>query len=248
MTISIPHRTKAEAAAVVAPAQQTQPVSLRDFLARAQWATGLSAEELQQLEREVIVRRISAGGFVCRKGEAVEHWIGVFDGLVKMSNLSSEGKLTTLTGVPTGGWFGEGSLLKTEPRRYDIVALRDSRVAYMPRTAFFRLLDTNLRFNRFLLTQLNERLGQFILLVESERLHEPDARVARSLGALFNPVLYPGIGRQLQLSQEEIGLLAGVSRQRVNQALQVLEKAGLLQVDYGGVTVIDLPGLQRFGA
>jgi len=245
MTISIPHRTNADDATVNRPDSRSP---LHAFLARAQWADGLSNDELQQLERDVIVRRVATDGFVCRKGEPVEHWIGVFDGLVKMSNLSSEGKLTTLTGVPTGGWFGEGSLLKTEPRRYDIVALRDSRIAYMPRATFFRLLDTNLRFNRFLLTQLNERLGQFILLVESERLHEPDARVARSLGALFNPVLYPGIGRQLQLSQEEIGLLAGVSRQRVNQALQVLEKAGLLQVDYGGVTVIDLPGLQRFGA
>jgi CRP-like cAMP-binding protein len=107
------------------------------------------AEELRQLEREIVVRRIAAGGFVCRKGEPVEHWIGVFDGGVKMSNLSASGKLTTLTGVPTGGWFGEGSLLKTEPRRYDIVALRDSRIAYMPRATFFRLLDTNLRFNRF---------------------------------------------------------------------------------------------------
>ena len=75
-----------------------------------------------------------------------------------------------------------------------------------------------------------------------------EKRVARSLGALFNPVLYPGIGRQILISQEEIGFLAGVSRQRVNQALQVLEKAGLLRVDYGGVTVIDLQGLQRFGA
>ncbi len=218
------------------------------FLAGAQWAEGVSAEELREVERSIVVRRVGPGGFVCRKGEPVDHWIGVFDGLVKMTNLSSEGKSTTLTGVPTGGWFGEGSLLKTEPRRYDIVALRDSQIAYMPRATFYRLLDSNLSFNRFLLTQLNERLGQFILLVESERLHEPDARVARSLGALFNPVLYPGIGRQLQLSQEEIGLLAGVSRQRVNQALQVLERAGLLRVDYGGVTVIDLHGLQRFGA
>jgi CRP-like cAMP-binding protein len=165
-----------------------------------------------------------------------------------MSNLSSEGKLTTLTGVPTGGWFGEGSMLKTEPRRYDIMALRDSRVAFMPRATFNRLLDTNLGFNRFLLVQLNERLGMFIALIENERLLEPDARVARSLGALFNPVLYPGIGRQIQISQEEIGFLAGVSRQRVNQALQVLEKAGVLRIDYGGVTVVDLPGLQGFGA
>ena len=55
------------------------------------------------------------------------------------------------------------------------------------------------RLQRFLLVQLNERLGMFISLMENERLLEPDARVARSLGALFNPALYPGIGRQLQI-------------------------------------------------
>jgi CRP-like cAMP-binding protein len=109
------------------------------------------------------------------------------------------------------------------------------------------LLDTNLAFNRFLIVQLNERLGQFISLVEGERLLEPDARVARSLANLFNPVLYPGLGHKLEISQEEIGLLAGVSRQRVIQALRVLEKAGLLRVEYGGVMVVDLAGLQGFG-
>jgi CRP/FNR family transcriptional regulator, cyclic AMP receptor protein len=224
------------------------PQTIADFLATCRWTQTLSAEELRRVENEIVEKRVPAGGYVCRKGEAVANWIGVIDGLVKMSNLSHEGKLTTLTGVPTGGWFGEGSLLKNEPRRYDIMALRESRVAFMPRATFTRLLDTNLGFNRFLLVQLNERLGMFIALIENERLLEPDARVARSLGALFNPVLYPGIGRQIQISQEEIGFLAGVSRQRVNQALQVLEKAGLLRVDYGGVTVIDLLGLQGFGS
>lgn len=222
--------------------------TLAHFLSTCRWTQTLSAEELARVAGEIVEKRVAAGGYVCRKGEAVASWIGVIDGLVKMSNLSTEGKLTTLTGVPTGGWFGEGSLLKDEPRRYDIMALRESRVAFMPRATFTRLLDTNLAFNRFLLVQLNERLGMFIALIENERLLEPDARVARSLGALFNPVLYPGIGRQILISQEEIGFLAGVSRQRVNQALQVLEKAGLLRVDYGGVTVIDLQGLQRFGA
>ncbi|MEQ1516477.1 MAG: Crp/Fnr family transcriptional regulator [Usitatibacteraceae bacterium] len=222
--------------------------TLDQFLATCRWTQTLTAEELQRVAGEIVEKRVAAGGYVCRKGETVASWIGVIDGLVKMSNLSTEGKLTTLTGVPAGGWFGEGSLLKDEPRRYDIMALRDSRIAYLPRATFNRLLNTNLGFNRFLLVQLNERLGQFIGSVENERLLEPDARVARSLGALFNPVLYPGIGRQIQISQEEIGFLAGVSRQRVNQALQVLEKAGMLRVEYGGVTVIDLAGLQGFSA
>ena len=226
----------------------TQRQTIPDFLSTCRWAQSLSADELQRVASEIVEKKVVSGGYVCRKGEVVANWIGVIDGLVKMSNLSSEGKLTTLTGVASGGWFGEGSLLKDEPRRYDILALRDSRIAYLPRATFNRLLNTNLGFNRFLLVQLNERLGMFIALMENERLLEPDARVARSLGALFNPVLYPGIIRQLQISQEEIGLLAGVSRQRVNQALQVLEKVGLLRVEYGGVTVVDLSGLQKFGA
>ena len=69
---------------------------------------------------------------MCRKGEAVEAWVGVVDGLVKMANVSADGKPTSFVGVGSGGWFGEGSLLKDEPRRYDIVALRESAVAYMP--------------------------------------------------------------------------------------------------------------------
>ena len=171
----------------------------------------------------------------------------VIDGLVKMANVTSEGKSTTFTGVPAGGWFGEGSLLKDEPRRYDIVAMRDTSVALMPRATFLRLLETSLAFNRYLLVQLNERLGQFIGMVETERFHDPEGRVARCLAMLYNPQLSPGIGARLEISQEEIGLLAGVSRQRVNQALQALEKAGLLQIEYGAVSILDLDGLRAFG-
>jgi CRP/FNR family transcriptional regulator, cyclic AMP receptor protein len=211
------------------------------------WGKTLGEAELAAAAADIVEKKVATGGYVCRKGEPVEAWIGVIDGLVKMSSLSPEGKPISFTGVPTGGWFGEGSLLKhPEPRMYDVVAVRESRVAYMPRAAFMRLIDHSIAFNRFLLKQLNERLGQFIGTVENDRLLEPDARVARALAQLFNPLLYPGTAAQLQLSQEEIGLLSGVSRQRANQALQVLEKAGLLKVEYGGVRVLDVAGLRRF--
>ena len=220
---------------------------LIDALAASPWGPLLSPDELARVTGEMVEKRIPAGAPACRKGEPVEAWIGVIEGLVKMTNLSPEGKSVTFTGVPAGGWFGEGSLLKyPEPRRYDVIAVRESRVAYLPRASFNRLLDTHLGFNRFLLKQLNERLGQFIAMIETDRLLEPDARVARALAQLFNPLLYPHTAALLQLSQEEIGLLSGVSRQRANQALQVLEKAGLVKVEYGGVRVLDVEGLKQF--
>ena len=220
--------------------------SLDELLAASLWTRSLSAAQVERVAAETIVRTLPVGVPACRKGEPVESWIGVIDGLVKMTSMNTEGKTTTFLGVTSGGWFGEGSLLKDKTRKYDVVTLRESRIAYMPRATFEWLLDTSIEFNRFLLLQLNERLGQFIAMVEYERLLEPDARVARSLASLFNPVLYPDQATDIQLSQEEIGYLTGVSRQRVNQALQVLEKAGLVQVEYGRIRILDLDGLRSF--
>jgi len=220
--------------------------TLSDLLAASLWTRTLTPQQIARVEAETQVRVLPVGVPVCRKGEAVEHWIGLIDGLVKMTSVTPEGKTTTFAGVTSGGWFGEGSLLKDKTRKYDVVTLRESRVAYMPRATFEWLLDTDIAFNRFLLMQLNERLAQFIAMLEHERLLEPDARVARSLAGLFNPVLYPDQATDVQLSQEELGYLSGVSRQRVNQALQVLEKAGLLKIEYGRIRILDLDGLRGF--
>ena len=222
--------------------------SFKALLHQTIWAKQLNPEQMARVEADTVEQFVPRGGFVCRKGELVDAWIGVIEGLVKMNNLSPEGKSVTFTGVPAGGWFGEGTLLKQESRKYDVVALRDSRIARMPSKTFMWLLDTSLPFTRFLLMQLNERLGQFIGMVEFDRLLDVDARVARCLAALFNTHLYPGTNTLLQISQEEIGFLSGASRQRANQALQVLEKEGLLKVDYGGIQILNLDGLRRFHA
>jgi CRP-like cAMP-binding protein len=227
---------------------EPEPPRVADMLAASAWWPALAAADRERTLAEIDERRYTGGSVVMRKGEVVDAWTGVVDGLVKINVVSPGGKTATFTGVGPGGWFGEGSILKDEPRKYDVVALRDTRIAWMPRRTFEHLMDTSIPFNRFLLTQLNERLGQFIGMVEYERLLEPDARVARCLAELFNPHLYPGNRGELEISQEEIGYLSGVSRQRVNQALKTLAAAGLLRIEYGRVVVLDLDGLRNFGA
>ncbi len=222
-------------------------ISLDDMLRRTSWAQALSAVDYARAREGTVERQVPTGSYVCHKGEPVEHWHGVIDGLVKMSSDWATGKTASFTGIAAGGWFGEGSILKPEPRRYDVVALRDSRIACMKRETFHWLLDNSIAFNRFVINQINERLGLFIGLLESERLLDIDARVARTLAALFHPVLQPGIEARIAISQEEIGYLAGVSRQRVNKSLRLLEADGFLTTQYGGVTVLDLEGLRHFG-
>ena len=218
-----------------------------ELLRTSLWGQALTEAEMARALAGTSERTFAAGAFICMKGEPVDYWMGIVSGLGKMASHWTTGKTTSLTGINTGGWFGEGSLMKNEPRRYDVMALRESRVAFMNRSTFTWLLDHSIPFNRYMIAQLNERLGQFIGMIENERMLDTDARIARCLAALFNPVLYPCTNRLLQISQEELGYLAGVSRQRANQALKALEDAGLVRSEYGGINVLDLDGLRRFG-
>lgn len=222
-------------------------MTLEEMLQASPWAGSLTRDQLAHVMAGITERTAEAGTLFCRRGEQVECWFGMLDGLMKISSDRENGKTSTLTGVSPGGWFGEGSMLKAEPRRYDAIALRNSRVACMRRETFNWLLDNSIAFNRFLLTQLNERLGMVIGLLESERLLDVDTRVARCLAALFHPVLYPGLGNRLAISQEEMAYLVGVSRQRVNRSLKLLQSRGFLSTGYGGITILNLDGLRRFG-
>ena len=214
-------------------------------LERVPWWTLLDAEQRSRDGADMQVAEAEPGEFLCRIGRPATLWLGVVEGLLKMSNDSAVGAPITFTGVPSGAWFGEGTLLKRESYRYNIEALRTSVVAGLPIATFEWLLDTSLPFNRHLMNQLNERLSQFIAAREIDRMTDPDTKVARSLGALFHPVLYPGVGELLRITQQELGYLVGLSRQRVNEALTKLQQRGWIRIEYGGVRVLDLAALQR---
>ena len=219
-----------------------------DHLRRiALWSLDLTARELEVARSGIVERSYAANQHIMLRGDRFEYWTGIVSGLARMSIVSRNGKTTTFTGMTAGAWFGEGTVLKNEARRYDVVALRDTRVALMDRKTFFWLFENSVAFNRFLVTQLNERLGQFIGLVEYGRTLDAKARMARSIASLFSPILNPELTLRLEITQEEIGALSGISRQNANQCLKQLEREGLLRLEYGGVTIIDLERLRAYG-
>jgi CRP/FNR family cyclic AMP-dependent transcriptional regulator len=241
-------RTIAAMSTPSAAAQLRDRARAPDALERADipWLQGLEANEEQRALADLKVVKVEPGELLCRVGRPVTYWFGVIDGLLKTSNDTAQGVPITFTGLPPGGWFGEGTVIKREAYRYNIEALRPSTVAGLTVDTFHWLLDRSIPFNRFILQQLNERLGQFMAAREIDRLNDPDARVARSLAALFHPILYPGVGTLLRITQQELGYLVGLSRQRVNEALRALQASGLIRVEYGGVKVMDLERLRAF--
>uniref|UniRef100_UPI002FDF943B Crp/Fnr family transcriptional regulator n=1 Tax=Tepidimonas sp. TaxID=2002775 RepID=UPI002FDF943B len=172
--------------------QRARPLTASE-LADIPWLARLEDEVRPRAADALVVSEAEPGEYICRVGRPVTYWFGLLDGLLKMSNDDRQGPIMTFTGVAPGGWFGEGTALKREVYRYNIQALRRSAVVGLPVEMFHWLLDHSIGFNRFVMNQLNERLGQFIAAREIDRITDPDVRVARSVANLFHPVLFPGV-------------------------------------------------------
>ncbi len=209
----------------------------------ANWARELDPGHIERAREGITIKNYGAGETVSALGLPSDSWIGVIRGLMKMRILSPDGREVSLAGLHAGGWFGEGSVLKGEDRRYEILALRDTTLAVMNRQTFLWLFENSLVFNQFLARQLNQRLGQFIGLVIHDRMLSTTARVARTISTLFDPILYPDAGDTLEITQEEIGLIAGLTRPVTNQALRTLEQKGLIRLEYGKIIALDLAAL-----
>ena len=213
----------------------------------ATWSHDLSPDEVEQARRGVSEKHVPKDSYVLHHGDQVDCWHGVISGILRLGLVSRTGKVATLAGLRAGAWFGEGTVIKGEARRYDLVALRDTRLAIMNKTTFFWLFEHSAAFNRYLVRQFNERLGQFIALAEYDRILDSTARLARNLAWLCNPQLYPDGGSTLEITQEEIGTLAGMSRQIANQGLAKLEAEGLIKVERGVIQILKLEQLGRYG-
>ncbi|AOJ18911.1 Crp/Fnr family transcriptional regulator [Burkholderia cenocepacia] len=220
---------------------------LATLFGQCAWFRTLAPEHQARVLAESHVAQCEAGDVIAHRLAPSEYWIGVHQGLLKLAIFNVSGRGCTFSGVPSGGWFGEGSVIKRELRKYEVVAIQRSTVLFVPVDTFHALLDTSLPFTRFVIHQLNNRMGEFIASIQNSRLLDVDARVAQALAQLFNPALYPDTGPSLSISQEELGMLVGVSRQRINQALQQLEKLGALRLAYNQIEVVDLDALARFG-
>ncbi len=223
--------------------ERRRPLTAEE-LAGVPWLVHLTAGEREHAIAEMRIADAAPGDLICRIGRPATYWFGVVDGLLKMNSETADGQSITYSGLTPGGWFGEGTALKREVYRYNIQALRKSRVAGLPVDSFHWLLDHSIGFNRFVMNQLNERQAQFIGAIEADRTPRPEQRVARNLAALVNPVLFPGVGEVLRITQQELSYLVGLSRQRVNEALRALAALGLLRIEYGGLRILDLHALR----
>jgi CRP/FNR family cyclic AMP-dependent transcriptional regulator len=212
------------------------------FITGQRWFASLDTDLQSQVRHGVYEHEGAKGEVMLAAGAPVQGWYAVLSGLALLrSPTDPRQRASAFIGIPDGEWFGEGSAIKGEPRRYDVIALRPTVMLCLPLTLFNTLLDTSLAFNQFLVRHMNLRLGQAMGIIEAGRVRSPEHRVALYLSRMFWRST-----RRLNLTQEELGQLVGLSRQTVNRVLRALEGLGIVSLDFGRVAIMDDGALDAY--
>ena len=218
-----------------------------DITARRE-ALGRSAmfRVLQPAERDAVlaqagVRRAARGSVLLRRGDAGGVAFVIIAGRVRIGLTAEDGREVTLGMLGPGEVLGEMSMLDGGEVSADATAIEDCTLLAIERTRFLRLLRENgdlcLRMMAVLcgrLRQSNAALEEMALLDLPGRLARVLLRLAREWGNRTPQ----GTRIEVRLSQKDLAVLVGGSREKVNRQLRAWEETGAIAKDLGRLVIV----------
>ncbi len=205
------------------------------YLRRVHWLETLSSEEVERLRRSSSSREYERGEMVF---EPTPHPHSVYlleRGLVRIYRLSESGAEATLGFVGPGEVFGELAAFFDEPRESFAQAARESTAWRIPREVFAAVIRSHPRAVLEVTKQVGTRLKRIESRVEDLVFRDVHARLARVLLDLardFGRAESTGVRIDLPLTQTDLAMLVGATRQTVNATLRRMTEEGLLGRDH----------------
>lgn len=193
------------------------------------YAEGKLAELLL---REGLEYYYPAGALVQQKGDDGDGFWLVKSGTVSLCRFGADGDVTVFGVLGSGDLFGELAYFAGVKRQVDAVADEDATLVRINAVLIERLLASEPEFSRWLLKSLSNQLRTAIDQVDGERQLSAEQRMARMLADMAR-----GEGTELEISQQKLGELIGVSRVTSGQILRRLAHDGLISLRYGRITV-----------
>jgi CRP-like cAMP-binding protein len=159
-----------------------------------------------------------------------------------------DGRAIALATLGAGDIFGELAMLDGEARSASVETLTDCELLALPAADVRRLLADHPGISVKLIAALTKRLRETNERVARQSFQTVPSRVAGVLNQLIAEES-ASAGRQgitIRMTQADLAQLAGTSRESVSRFLATLERAGVVRVGRGRVTVVEPRRLRAY--
>jgi CRP/FNR family cyclic AMP-dependent transcriptional regulator len=208
----------------------------------------LSRSEIDTLLTYAHVERYPSGREIFAKGSPGQSMMAVLRGKVQIGCASADGKEIILNIINPGEIFGEIALLDGHERTADAVAMGNCELLVLSRRDFMPFLEAHADICIKLLKILCQRLRQTSEQVEDVLFRHLESRIAKALLHLAQQNVGEaarGATIDLRVSQRQLGHIAAGSRESVNKHLKTWQKAGLINLGKGSISIRDVEAIAR---
>jgi CRP-like cAMP-binding protein len=221
------------------------PITAKTVVERDSLFRGLPKATLSRIAALGSRRVYEKEAIVFMRGDPGDSLCGVISGRVRISASLPTGKEVFLNIMEPGDSFGEIALLDGEPRTATATAMVRTELMVFKREHFLALLGAEPQLAAHLIALLCRRVRWTAQLMEDSALLSVPARMAKRLLSLARVHgSRPPAGTRLAISQEELAQFLGVSRQVVNQYLQVWKAHGWIISGRGHLTICSAASLE----
>ncbi len=198
-----------------------------------------------ELERRGITRRFVKGGTIYVPDEPASELYLIKDGRVGLNLLSPEGRTLTVRVVKTGDIFGHAALLSDGAFDTFAQALRPTTVAAVRRSELEALMIARPALALALMDDLGRHSQALSRRLENVAFKSVPARLAALLLELAQPTVREEPATTGRWTHQELADMINAYRETTTKVLNQFREAHLIDVDRGGVTLLDVSGLRE---
>jgi CRP/FNR family transcriptional regulator len=218
------------------------------LLARIPLFSELSPSELERIASVAIPRTFPKGVRVFHEGDSGDACYIVRSGDLRVTREHSDGRAIALAALGPGDIFGELAMLDGGTRSASVEAISDSELLALPGSDVRRVIAEHGDIAAKLIVAITRRLRDTNERVARQSFQTVPSRVAGVLSQLIAEEAIPEDrqGVTVRMTQADLAQLAGTSRESVSRFLATLERAGVVAVGRGRVTVLEPRRLRAY--
>ena len=222
-------------------------VSVVEKISTSPWFSSLPLAEQSSLAADSTLVCIDVDQPLCRRGDQPDGFYGIVEGRLKASNVRSDGKEAILSILEPGNWFGQMSAITGWPYAHDVIALETAQIVWLPLDAFHSRMQSA-AFAKSIAELLAQHTGLLYQMLEEATLYSTRARIARRLMHLAHgdATFATGSRSSIQVSQDTLAMMLGISRQTLSLELKEMASKGALALRYGHVEIVSMDVLKSF--
>ena len=217
------------------------------LLGRVPLFSELSREELERIADVAIPRAFPKGVRVFHEGDTSDACYIVRAGDLRVTREHSDGRAIALATLGPGDIFGELAMLDGGTRSASVESITDCELLGLPATDVRRVIAAHGDIAAKLIVAITRRLRETNERVARQSFQTVPSRVAGVLSQLIAEEITPeNPGITVRMTQADLAQLAGTSRESVSRFLATLERAGVVAVGRGRVTVLEPRRLRAY--